>query len=543
MPRRISDHEAPSMHGATQQHLAHQSAVLNARPWKDVRAGIPADHPRNDGATATAGRDQLVGDIRKLTTKIAAASEAAGEAWAKFEDARVALAGTDDATNQESEAYKNAQALGEAFTAAKDEVERLQGARNGLMEMAHADGPAAEGNGPQDGGDPGHGDALPGRSTRQLSESAGDIALRSTSYKELKANGAFTVNERKSVDVVLVRRAESSNQRMADTIRAGRSAATLVTGSDSSQAGALIEPDRQPGILGITPRELRLVDMITVGTTDSDSVDFVVQRGGVNNAAEVAEATAVDGTSGTKPLSSIDLTKEKFDVVTIAHAIAATKRALSDAGQLRTLIEQFLSQGLDERLDGQIAAGNGQGENIRGIVNTPGIAQVVGRAAKTGNTNTPELPHATIFRALMTVAKARFRATAIGMSIEDWAMFVLWHLNEQPVANQAGTAGAYGKGGFFMGGPVDIPNQRMWGRPVILSEAFPVGGPIVGDYTKAALWLREGTQIMASDSHEDFFLRNMVAILAEFRAAFGVIAPAAFCQADISAWAPEDILA
>ena len=34
---------------------------------------------------------------------------------------------------------------------------------------------------------------------------------------------------------------------------------------------------------------------------------------------------------------------------------------------------------------------------------------------------------------------------------------------------------------------------------------------------------------MVSDQHSDFFTRNLLAILAEMRAAFGVLDPQAFC--------------
>ena len=33
-----------------------------------------------------------------------------------------------------------------------------------------------------------------------------------------------------------------------------------------------------------------------------------------------------------------------------------------------------------------------------------------------------------------------------------------------------------------------------------------------------------------TDSHDDWFIRNLIAILAELRAAFGLIRPSAFCQ-------------
>ena len=38
-----------------------------------------------------------------------------------------------------------------------------------------------------------------------------------------------------------------------------------------------------------------------------------------------------------------------------------------------------------------------------------------------------------------------------------------------------------------------------------------------------------------SDSHSDFFIRNMVAILAELRAAFGIVQPNALVSLDLTA--------
>jgi hypothetical protein len=39
--------------------------------------------------------------------------------------------------------------------------------------------------------------------------------------------------------------------------------------------------------------------------------------------------------------------------------------------------------------------------------------------------------------------------------------------------------------------------------------------------------------ITATDSHSDFFIRNIIAILAEMRAAFGIIRPSAFVEVDL----------
>jgi HK97 family phage major capsid protein len=73
------------------------------------------------------------------------------------------------------------------------------------------------------------------------------------------------------------------------------------------------------------------------------------------------------------------------------------------------------------------------------------------------------------------------------------------------------------------------------GLPVVESEAIAAGVGLVGDFRKAVIWDREQASITATDSHADFFIRNLVAILAEERLAFGVRRPAAFCTLDLTA--------
>jgi HK97 family phage major capsid protein len=67
------------------------------------------------------------------------------------------------------------------------------------------------------------------------------------------------------------------------------------------------------------------------------------------------------------------------------------------------------------------------------------------------------------------------------------------------------------------------------------SEAQPAGAGWVGDWRKAVLWDREQAMISMSDSHDDFFTRNLVAILGELRAAWGIIRPQAFVELDLTA--------
>jgi HK97 family phage major capsid protein len=69
---------------------------------------------------------------------------------------------------------------------------------------------------------------------------------------------------------------------------------------------------------------------------------------------------------------------------------------------------------------------------------------------------------------------------------------------------------------------------------VVESEAVPAGTAILADWRYAILWDREQGAILVSDSHADFFIKNLIAILAELRAAFGIVRPAAFVKIALS---------
>lgn len=488
-------------------------------------------------ATAEATNDALMPRIRELGASISQARHEASEAWTAFDAKRseLAQAGTPD---PESPAFQEAQALSATYEGHAERVRNLEATREALLRMSTVDGPtgAAGVNGPQDGGGSGAGPTFGDGLLPAVRRSAGHLALMSDGYRALQARNAFTQSGRKSIDEILIQSGGGqARDQMAAAMRGGGGMmAALVTGADGTSGGALVRPDRLPGItVPLRTRPLRMLDLITVGQTDSDTVEYVEMTGFTNNAAEVAEATAATGTSGTKPESALALIERAVNVRTIAHWIPATKRSLADAGQLRTLIEGVLELGLDLRLDGQLANGNGVGENLRGIANTPGIGVVTLRKPATTNTLTPESILDTIHRAITVCRLSFFEPSAIGIHPNDWERVRLARSGKAAVPN-SGTAGSAAEGEYLMGDPTQAGAERLWGLLPVVSATFAEGRPIVGDYRQAVLWLREATQILASDSHMDFFIRNLVAILAEFRAAFGVLAPTAFCVADLT---------
>lgn len=457
----------------------------------------------------------LEDEIRNATKEHDELRSDAQKKWAKFDEFRNALKGNPDATNPDSDAFKAAQAANREYDETVDRMDKVDELRKALWAMSATSEERA-------GADPATRDRVEMVKDLAHSQSAADKILGGEAYKALKGSGALDSRQARveaNLGVAMTRDELRSHLRIEHA---------AVTGADDTSAGAFVTPDRK-GFVPLRTRPLRLVDLITVGETDSDTVEYVEQTGFTNAAAETAEATATTGTSGTKPESAALFAVRQAAVRQIAHWIPATKRALRDAGQLRTLIEGLLRLGLDLRLDQQIASGDGLGENLRGIMNTLTVGTVTKVDAAAGNTNVPETRADALHRAVTVIRLSFHEPSAIALNPNDWQDLRLMR-EDGAVANTATVAGTYAKGQYLLGGPLEEVTPRIWGKPVVTGAQFTDGTGLVGDFAQAVLWLREAVQILASDSHQDFFVRNLVAILAEIPAAFGVVAPAAFCK-------------
>jgi HK97 family phage major capsid protein len=86
-----------------------------------------------------------------------------------------------------------------------------------------------------------------------------------------------------------------------------------------------------------------------------------------------------------------------------------------------------------------------------------------------------------------------------------------------------------GTGAYFSGGPYGQPNQNPWGLRRVVTTAVNNGGSVVGAFREGAmLWRRGGLTIEASNSHADYFRRNLTALRCEERLAITVFRNAAF---------------
>jgi HK97 family phage major capsid protein len=260
--------------------------------------------------------------------------------------------------------------------------------------------------------------------------------------------------------------------------------------------------------------------------TGSDAIEYVRQTAHTNNAAPVPEATSAapigsteNGTvvtavmGGRKPQGSWAFERETTNVKTIAEWVPASKRALADVRALEGLIDDELRRDVAEAEEDQILNGDGTGENLLGVLNTPGTQ---GQLFDTD---------------LFTTARRAITKARIGGRVNPTAF--LFNPEDDETIDLARENGATGK--FVGGGPFGTTPNTLWGIPRASSEFIPAGTFVLADWTKVVLWDREQTQVSITDSHEDYFVRNLVAILAEERVALATVRPSAVVVGDARA--------
>ncbi|AEN79867.1 major capsid protein [Mycobacterium phage Jamie19] len=301
---------------------------------------------------------------------------------------------------------------------------------------------------------------------------------------------------------------------------------SLFTGASSTSAGAFVVNDRTDIVEMLGRKPLTIRNLVANRRTTSDAVEFVRETSHTNNAAPVAEATSAaaptapageDGGElvlatggGYKPEGAWAFEVVTTNVKTIAEWVPVTRRALADVAQLEGLINDELSKDVAEAEENQILNGNGSGENFTGINNTSGV--------QTQSWSTDFFT---------TTRKAITKARTVGR-VNPTA----WVLN--PEDAEALDLLKDGENRYYYGGPQFIGQRTLWGVPVVESESQAKGTGLLGDFGKAVIWDREDTTVTMTDSHADFFVRNLIAILAEERLAFGVTRPTAFVKVTLS---------
>ncbi len=260
----------------------------------------------------------------------------------------------------------------------------------------------------------------------------------------------------------------------------------------------LSEPQRLPGIQGIAPARLTLLDVLPVQPVTGATLEYVAIDGYVNGADyQVAEGDE-------KAEADLPTALQRAEIATLAHWIPASLQVLDDNAGLQAQISQVLSISLRQKLEHELLVGAGGEGKILGLVPRaqPGFAAVSTNAADR------------VGEAVTDLESSGWSASVILLNPHDWFT----------IASERAEAG---NGQYVLGSPRDPAPPSLWGRPVVLNPSMPLNAALVLDTSQTVLLDRQQVTIEASRVDGNNFRRNLVTILAELRAGLAVYAPSA----------------
>ncbi|WP_416065410.1 phage major capsid protein [Rhizobium sp. ZK1] len=279
-------------------------------------------------------------------------------------------------------------------------------------------------------------------------------------------------------------------------------AVTSITSSPTGTGGVgnAIAPDRLAGVIAPPNRRMTIRSLLMQGRTSSNLIQYVQETGFQNMAAPVAEAAL-------KPQSDLSLDLVDTPVRTIAHWFKASVQVLADIPLLQSYIDGRARYGLEYQEEVQLLAGDGTGQNLEGL-----IPQAT--AFDTNLVKADDQQVDILRRAILQVRIAEYAASGIVLNPNDWAdIETLKDMN----------------GRYIFGNPGTNLQPRMWGLPVVDTNAMPAGHFMVGAFNMAAqVFDREDANVQVSTEDGDNFVKNMVTIRAEERLALAVFRPQSF---------------
>jgi HK97 family phage major capsid protein len=276
----------------------------------------------------------------------------------------------------------------------------------------------------------------------------------------------------------------------------------------AGQNQPLVSDMRVPGIVANPNRVLTIRDMLPIGRTTSNLIQFTRENVFTNNAGPQYASPARENV--TKPESGITFTLENAPVVTLAHFIPVSRQVLDDAPQLQSYVNGRLTYGLKLEEEDQLLNGTGASGNIGGILKA-------GNHVAYNRTATGDTALDTLRKSITQAALAEYPIDAFVLNPEDWEAIELLKT----------TTGEY----IFADdmGPINALGPRLWGRRVVVTNSIAQGTFLSGAFIMgASIWDRMDAAVQISYEDGDNFKKNMATLLAEERLALTVFRPASF---------------
>lgn len=264
-------------------------------------------------------------------------------------------------------------------------------------------------------------------------------------------------------------------------------------------AGWAPESVRIPGFTEGRTRPIQFLDIIPTGQTGMSSVVYMEETTRTHSAAEKAEGAAFAE-------STFAFTEQTQAVRKITDSVPVTDEQLEDVAQAESYLGERVRFGLRQRLDSQVLVGDDIAPNLLGINNFTGI-----QTQAKGGDPTPDAIHKA-----MTLVRVTGRAmpTHVILHPNDWEAIRLLRTIE---------------GIYIWGNPADLGADRIWGLPVVQTDAQTENTGIVGSFLAPHITLfeRRGVNVEIGYTGTQF-VEGKRTIRADLRAALVGFRPTAF---------------
>ncbi|WP_158750234.1 phage major capsid protein [Acidobacterium sp. S8] len=280
--------------------------------------------------------------------------------------------------------------------------------------------------------------------------------------------------------------------------------ATLTETALGAMTTGVMPIDRSPGITPEARQALTIRDLLYSAPTSMQIVDYVhVAPPLPQLASPVPEASL-------KPENAFNFVSGSERVKLLATWLPASKQVLDDLDGLMAFIQSTLPYYVNLCEELELLSGDGTGEHLHGLI-----------------------PQSTVFNPSLLPTTGATALDTIGAAIGQIAIakelpptFVV--LNPVDWTSMRLLKNSFGQ--YILGDPQTVVSPSLFGLQVVSTVSIAQHTFLVGNGSPIASEIRDRMemQVEISTEHQDFFVKNLVAIRAEKRLALIVKRPGSY---------------
>lgn len=284
--------------------------------------------------------------------------------------------------------------------------------------------------------------------------------------------------------------------------------------------GAFVSvPQVVPGVVNRLFQPLMLeAGAFLAQTATTSSVRYIQQGTATSGAAGVAEA-------GTKPASTLGFSTVDEPIKKIATLLPLSDEILEDAPSLQQFVNGQLMLFVQLEAERQLLRGTSGGNEVQGLLTSRNVP--IYAAGTAGGSKAEQ-----IFRAMNGVRGSAFVECDFAIiHPTDYEQIRLQKDSANQLMGGGPFQGPYGNGvSVAASGQVTGAVDQLWGKDVFVSAAVGSGTAVVGSRACGAVFNRGGPRVEVTNSHDNWFELDLVAIRCERRLGLAIFRPQGYCE-------------